>query len=516
MVAPGRAARRRNIREVALWIAASGALLLAAIAARAAWRVNGDVSWLLELAQRTLDGAVPYRDFLEVNPPASILIYMPAVMLARLTGASPERMTDGLVFLAASCSILLCAAILVRPRLAGGRQAQAATMGVAAILALLILPFNSFAQREHIVVLAMLPIQAMFAARANGAGPRAIHIVLAGIGAGIAFSIKPIFALGLVGPMAYLVQRIGWREALRQPETCLAGFIAVIYGFGVVLLAPDFTTRVLPLVMTIYLPARLPVFDLLCHPTVLVWLGFCCAFCHLRRSIGKDVVGDVLILASAGFEAVFFMQGKGFVYHAYPAVALAGLACGSALSIAALDGPRGLARRHALDLALIASLVVSAGNIFSQRENNEPAPAPGLRKAIAAVSPRPRVLALTGRMPLSLVFARDIGGAWVASEEFPWVTIYAAAIVARPEQDPRFASEIRAEQDIYARDIDRQHPDVVLADGNYWPKWIDESTALARALDAYQKVGRYDGVTLWKRNVAPSAANAEFGEARTP
>ena len=483
------------------WIAA-GLLVLAAMALRAAWHVNGDVSWLLELAERTLDGAVPYRDFLEVNPPASILIYMPAVVLARLIGASPERMTDALLFLATFCSLTLCADILAKAGLIG--RGRASKVGLCALVVLLILPFNSFAQREHIVVLAMLPILAALAARAEGARPGTAQLVLAGIGAGIGIAIKPMFCLALVGPMFYLIRRQPWRDALRQPETCIAAGLAALYGLGVILLVPDFSARVLPLVMRVYVPARLPALELVTQPTVIILAGLVFAFWRLGRATGEDVVGRVLILASLGFETVFLVQGKGFTYHAYPPIALAVLACGSSLSIAVARGPRALLRDGRVDLALLAVLALASLLTFAERYDVE-TDSPGLSRAIATLSPHPRVLSITGDMTLGRVFARELGGEWMGSEPIAWVTLYAAAITPKPEQDSRFAGAIRDEQELYAADIARQRPDVILVDGPFWQRWAGADPALAHAFTGYQPAGQYGAVTLWRRETSPDA-----------
>ena len=43
-----------------------------------------DVSWLITLSEKILDGKTLYVDLIEVNPPASVFLYLPAVMLAQL------------------------------------------------------------------------------------------------------------------------------------------------------------------------------------------------------------------------------------------------------------------------------------------------------------------------------------------------------------------------------------------------------------------------------------------------
>jgi len=74
---------------------------------------NCDNSWLFMAAERLLDGGRPYVDFIETNPPASFLIYLPGVALARLLGLSTEFVVCACVFVFALAVILFCGAILL-------------------------------------------------------------------------------------------------------------------------------------------------------------------------------------------------------------------------------------------------------------------------------------------------------------------------------------------------------------------------------------------------------------------
>src|SRR4030081_2121828 len=58
---------------------------------------NTDVAAVITLAERVLDGQRQAIDFIELNPPASIYLYVPGVALARILGLSAEGGTDSLV-----------------------------------------------------------------------------------------------------------------------------------------------------------------------------------------------------------------------------------------------------------------------------------------------------------------------------------------------------------------------------------------------------------------------------------
>ena len=59
---------------------------------------NADNSWLFTVCEKLLDGAQPYVDVIETNPPASFMIYMPAVLLARMIGLPIEFVASVCVF----------------------------------------------------------------------------------------------------------------------------------------------------------------------------------------------------------------------------------------------------------------------------------------------------------------------------------------------------------------------------------------------------------------------------------
>jgi hypothetical protein len=58
---------------------------------------NSDVSWEITLSEKILDGQRLYTDLIEINPPASTFLYLPAVALARAFGLTPEIVVDALV-----------------------------------------------------------------------------------------------------------------------------------------------------------------------------------------------------------------------------------------------------------------------------------------------------------------------------------------------------------------------------------------------------------------------------------
>jgi hypothetical protein len=76
----------RAAAPLALMLAA----LVAAVVAQARFGAIADVSWMITISEKWLDGATPYVDFIETNPPAAILLYLLPVALARALGVHAE------------------------------------------------------------------------------------------------------------------------------------------------------------------------------------------------------------------------------------------------------------------------------------------------------------------------------------------------------------------------------------------------------------------------------------------
>src|SRR5262245_4805068 len=65
------------------------ALAALGIAIRFVMPVNGDAAWYLYMAGRVLDGARPYVDVVDTNPPLIVMLSMATVLPARALGVSP-------------------------------------------------------------------------------------------------------------------------------------------------------------------------------------------------------------------------------------------------------------------------------------------------------------------------------------------------------------------------------------------------------------------------------------------
>ena len=77
----------------------AGMVFLVAVLLRQMVPLNTDVSWLLVLCERMLDGQQLYRDIIEINPPMAAFAYLPGVALARVLGVDPRYVIDAQLLL---------------------------------------------------------------------------------------------------------------------------------------------------------------------------------------------------------------------------------------------------------------------------------------------------------------------------------------------------------------------------------------------------------------------------------
>ncbi|HEX9469085.1 MAG TPA: hypothetical protein VF957_06055, partial [Bradyrhizobium sp.] len=291
-------------------------LFAVAIVLRHVLAANTDVSWLLTVGERVLDGQRLYVDVIDANPPMAVLIYLPGIVIARALGLPAEVVTDGLIFAAIFVSLAIVARILKNSSVLEG--AQSWLLAPLAFAMLAVLPMQTFGQREHIAIVELLPILAVFVVRMKGEVPSTWMAVIAGCGAGLATSFKPHFVIAVLCAVGCLaIYSRSWK-AVFAPENLIAAGIALLYAASVVAFFPEFITIVGPLVRDVYIPAGVSFQALLERPALPIWGVAILATIVLKRHDRIDAACLLLLVTSLGFAAVFILQRKGWPYHSYP------------------------------------------------------------------------------------------------------------------------------------------------------------------------------------------------------
>ncbi|MDB5653053.1 MAG: hypothetical protein JWQ94_666 [Tardiphaga sp.] len=469
-------ARQAPDRPAVAWTTSSlswlglAVLFVAAIWLRHTVAANTDVSWLLTAAEKVTSGETLYRDVIETNPPMAVLAYVPALWLARAFGVPAEIVVDALMFAAILVSLALAARIL-KPSQAV-RDLPGWPLALLGFAVLAILPAQSFGQREHIAVVALLPMLAVLVLRMMHETAPRWAIAVAGIGAAVALSFKPQFALGLgCAVVASCLYARSWRNAL-TPENLVAAGLAALYLAGMIVLYPEFFTVIVPLLRDVYVPVGLSPLQMLERPAVSLWaIALLAAWLLGRRGRALGAPLWLLLSSSTGFAGVFLLQRKGWPYHAYPMLALALLGMGVALAAYVPHGRFGRVWRAAALLLLVA-LFAKSLLWFDAAFDARP-----LQAAVARLGPHPAVLAISGEPGIGHPLVRALGGTWVSRQQGLWVAAYAEHLRRNgplaPDREAALDFHAARETAMLIEDIQRTPPTVVLlddltGDGSAW------------------------------------------------
>jgi hypothetical protein len=477
----------------------SVALIVAAIVQQIVGHIDCDVSWLITFAEKYLDGQVPYVDATDPNPPASFLSLVPAVLIARILRTPVEPVVAALVFVAAGVSIHLTGHALHRGRTRSLEEWGALRNG--AIFLFLIAPEIAFAEREHLALLAMIPMLAVMAVGAQGASMSLALRLIAGAGAGLAICFKPYFALAIVFPAL----AIAWRErsvrSLFQIEMWTILAVVALYGAVIPIFFPSYPSA-LPLIVDVYAPARDSWADLALHTFLPLHLALLAGFvvaAFVAR--GAPPLSGVAAWASAGFLASFLIQGKGWINHAYPGVALI-LFAWIAFALERRTRTHRISDRLVKFLfvpALVAAPALHGGVVQWSNEEEHP----GLRAAVARVAPaHPRLIAIARQMDIGHPLTRQLDGTWVGRASALWVSSNVGRFLPTAS-DPAYRARLLAyrHQDLLAlaEDVARGRPDIIIVEDPVLRQWVLEQLETTGVLNLYAHVAAAGVVEIWTR-----------------
>jgi len=483
------------------------AFLVAIVVRSVSW-LNCDVSWLLTLGEQVLAGARPYVDFTEPNPPASILIYLPAILIGRIFGFAPELAVTLLIFAGVLLSLWLCGRILSDSELFRP-QDRPSLLALCCVL-LLILPGDAFAQREHIALLALMPMLCVYVLRARGAPVETAMAALVGVGGGIAIAIKPYFAFALIVPLAY----VGWCRRKRgqsmmplvlAPEHLAVAFVLAAYAGVIVALFSDYFRVMLPVVLAVYAPSRAGIFLVLGGTS----LALIALSTLIARALGaaefRDPVVRIFTLAVFGFAVAMLAQAKGWQYHSYPAMALSMFVLGSILVRNRAAFRTSMPKDIAFGSALFAGLYVIESFWFLP----DPSRVRLVHEVSHLVPAHPKVVSINGGAEIAFPLTRKLQGTPLWPVPFQWVSAGAERLLQFATLDPATSSRIERyawvdRQDL-VQSIQTGRPDVILIGEGADERWALGHPEVAAALRAYHQVESVVGVEIWLPRTKSSA-----------
>jgi hypothetical protein len=349
-------------------------VVVAATALRLSGTVDSDVAWQLWIAHQLNGGATLYRDIIEINPPLWFWMALPIDWLATHLGTRIETML--ILAIGAASMVSLTATHRLLFGLDRGRKALLLAY---AALALTVVPWMHVGQREQIVLIATLPYAALIACRREARAVPARFAALIGAGAALGFALKHYFLLApaLLELWLVIADRRSWR--ILRPEIIAMAAVGAIYACAALLWDPDYFTSVLPMVRLAYGDTGAPSISGLFQPALLVAFAMLALVALNRDQLSGTAFAQSLTIAAVGFAGVYFLQAKGWTYHAIPL-----LGCAS-LALAAL-----LAQKRAVspELYAAAAALLSLPLVLAWEDSRyEPLPSPDLEQALSGTHP---------------------------------------------------------------------------------------------------------------------------------
>lgn len=454
---------------------------ICAVAIQALWiPVDADVSWLITVSERILSGDRLYVDIIEVNPPASVWLYLPLVWLAKLLSLRPEAV---IVLGFASAGM---ASALATVKLTRSLEKAPPPVMIAAIASFvgLLLPMALFAQREHAALLLALPAFSAVAVLAQGKRLSTLALLASGAAAGLIVVIKPYFLPAVVAPALWGI----WsRRAIRPFLLPLLAASAVVaaYAAAVLLFATAYLSLV-PIIARSYAPVHDVLWKVLVGPAF--FPAVTVALVLLLRPTRIPPLAWSWGLGAAGFLIAALVQGKNYPNHWLPQSGLALVAASAFLPIPAIEKGRRTCVGFAL--AIIGLCEMYHWIIL---------PDPLVAQAIREIGPpAPKIISLSPELTTGHPVTRNVGGRWVGSRAALYFASGARHVAFR-------GSEIRASyrQDIRAfrLDVARHSPDVILVSIPA-KKWLMAEPEIAVAMSDYRPARRAGEVEVWVRRRA--------------
>jgi hypothetical protein len=492
---PGSAAREGLAPMPLLLI---GVVFAIAIGLRQLVPLNTDVSWLIVVCQRMLDGQHLYRDIIEINPPMAAFAYLPGVALARVLGVDPRHVIDAQLLLLAAASLFAVSRILrLSPSLSKLNRGPLAIWAAAVVT---VLPMHVFAQREHMAMLTFLPALVVYAMRSNREPLPLWAILIAGVGAGITLAFKPFFTVPAALCILFAAIRSRSWLTLLAPENIIAAVLVMAVSVSTYIFYPEYFTVTYPLVRDTYLSWSMPASVIFVNDATLVFAIAMVSVLLARQKHTSDSLLLVAALASIGFAVSFFLQRRGWAYHSYPMVAVALLAMGYALMGAADAAPR--SRRRAVASAFMLAVTFVVGMLWF----NVTVYVGPVRQAVEGLMPHPRILVLSGEAAIGHPLVRDIGGVWVSRQENLWIREFVRLTrektVVDAATDAKLNDYLALERKWLIEDFKKLPPDLVLVDNlrNDWGAWARADAEVSQLLKSYTFVRSVEGIDILRRN----------------
>ncbi|MEF0942381.1 hypothetical protein [Rhizobium sp. BR 362] len=503
----------RSATSSVLWIALIQSAVVFVVAAlwQQRWGTIVDTSWLITEAERVLNGERLYVDVIDNNPPFSIWLFLPAIMLSRWAGIAPEIGMYLYTCLAVIVGLGLSAMIVRR---AGFAENHALLRLLPLFVALfMIFPGNAFTERDHVGTVLFLPLLTLMALRADTArrtAPGIALIVGAGLCGSVLVLVKAYYVVAYIVPALYVAWRRRNLWLLLAPENCIIGTIGVVYVALVFLLTPEFMRDLLPQVVDVYMNTGDPFRVAVSYGPI--YLLIVLLFRMIAPKAAVTPLCAVTLLASLAAVAPLIYQGKGWPYHAFAAISLAFVAV--LCRIAASSAWR--YSRETLGRATLCVVVVAFAWLpFLPTQK----PAAAFVAAVKAASKEEPTLGVIGSdIAAAHPLSRMVGARFLSANNGDWFGALAFVLAkeASAKGDVADATRLQKQSDAY---LDAKYAEfashnydliVVQQDEPLWTDHVLGQPRFAALLADYHPIAKDERFTVYGRSApAEQSSNVQ-------
>ena len=290
-------------------------------------QINHDVAMYVQCAQLTLEGQLPYVDFIDLNPPLIIYLNIPHVLVGKLFGV-PSTLTfkifAGLLVLLSWMEIRV-----LLPRI-GLAISEESMITIAWISATMILhpSGQDWGQREHLFMLLYMPFIFLRLLEYQQQHINPFISVLIGVQAAFGILLKPHFVLVASALELVFLFRSRHFSALWSPGIISLVLVGLIYAAHWIFV-PDkmrheFFLQLVPMLHSSYRKAYgcSYIWTILRLSKTSLAIGGTCIFLSAWLFYRRSLKPDALLITSASLVLlcllVYILQQKGWLYHQIP------------------------------------------------------------------------------------------------------------------------------------------------------------------------------------------------------
>lgn len=281
----------------------------------------GDVAYLLTVTELWWQGGKYTTDFFETNPPMILYLYLPGYLLSKLGLPLIQAMRFYLFtlgFFSLWFSWLYLKKIFIK-----NAAIFLPIMSIAIVFNLFFLPVNQFGQREHLLMIFLLPYLLLAVLRLHQQTVNTYQAFAIGLIAGCGVALKPFFVIPLFFIELYLALQCNLRIWLRIELLALI-FVGILYLNLLYFFDANYIFHMLPLISHLYfIGMKEPWMAIFLHPVV-IYCALVTACYFTFKQIQAPHLAKLILLVMWGMVAAFTVPRAPWFYHVMPAF---GFAC---------------------------------------------------------------------------------------------------------------------------------------------------------------------------------------------